>query len=102
MEVSFFFSNFPMDHDERDMWKVFQRQGKLKDVFISRRLNIKKQRFGFVRFQEKLDVDALERRLSLIWIGTWKLRVGVIKWDGPCGPARDPLKRTRGGLVRIT
>ncbi|ESW33234.1 hypothetical protein PHAVU_001G053800, partial [Phaseolus vulgaris] len=62
MEVSFFFSNFPMDLDERDMWKVFHRQSKLKD------------RFSFVRFQEELDVDALERRLSLIWIEAWKLR----------------------------
>ena len=61
-----------MDHDERDMWKVFQRQGRLKDVFIYRRLNVKKQRFDFVRFQEVGNVDALETRLNLIWLGTWK------------------------------
>jgi len=80
MEVSFFFFNFPMDHDERDMWKVFQRQGRLKDVFISRRLNVKRQRFGFVRFQEVVDVVALEKRLNLFWIRTWKLRVNKPKY----------------------
>jgi len=44
--------------------------GRIKDIFISRRLNIKRQRFGFVRFQEVVEVDELERRLNAIWIGT--------------------------------
>jgi len=46
----FFFSNFPFDLKESDLWKIFRRWGRVSDVFISRRLNIKKQRFGFVRF----------------------------------------------------
>jgi len=52
MEVSFFFSNFIADHNERDMWMIFHRRGRVKDVFISSRLNVKRKKFGFVRFEE--------------------------------------------------
>jgi len=85
MEVSFFFSNFPHDHDERDMWKIFQRRGRIKDIFISRRLNIKRQRFRFVRFHEVVEEDELERRLNAIWIGTWKLRANKAKYTKVTG-----------------
>jgi len=29
--------------------------------------------FGYVRFQEVVNVEALETRLNIIWIETWKL-----------------------------
>jgi len=67
------------------MWKIFLRWGRIKDIFISSRLNIKGQRFGFVRFFEVVDVDVLERRLNLIWIGTWKLRVNKPKYRSTQG-----------------
>jgi len=40
-KVKFFFTNFPLEYEEKDMWKVFQRWGRVADVFISRRLNNK-------------------------------------------------------------
>jgi len=89
MEVSFFFSNFPHDHEERDMWKIFQRWGRIKDIFISRRLNIKRQRFGFVRFHEVVEEDELERRLNDIWIGTWKLRANKAKYTKVTGTSKE-------------
>jgi len=48
--TSFFFSNFPHGFGELDMHKVFQRWARVKEVFISRRLNKWGRRFGFVRF----------------------------------------------------
>nr|XP_007133499.1 hypothetical protein PHAVU_011G184000g [Phaseolus vulgaris]ESW05493.1 hypothetical protein PHAVU_011G184000g [Phaseolus vulgaris] len=89
MKVSFFFSNFPHDYDERDMWKIFQRWGRIKDIFISRRLNIKRQRFEFVRFHEVVEEDELERRLNAIWIGTWKLRVNKSKYRKVTGTTKE-------------
>jgi len=59
----------------KDMWKIFQRWERIKDVFISKRLKVKKQRFEFAKFQGVVNEEGLKRRLSLIWIGTWKLRV---------------------------
>jgi len=48
------------------MWKISQRRGRVKSVFISRRLNVKRKRFGFVTFQEVVETNELERRLILI------------------------------------
>jgi len=64
--VNFFFTNFPLEYEEEDMWKVFQRWGRVVDVFISRRLNNKNQIFGFVKFQDVVDVVDLERRLDSV------------------------------------
>jgi len=76
----FFFSNFPFDLKESDLWKIFPRWGRVSDVFISRRLNIKKQRFGFVRFLGVQNVRELEYHLNTIRIGSWKLNANRPKY----------------------
>ena len=53
----------------------------MSDVFISSRLNIKKQRFGFVKFQGVQNVRMLENQLNTIWIGSWKLKVNRQKYN---------------------
>ncbi|ESW17972.1 hypothetical protein PHAVU_006G002800, partial [Phaseolus vulgaris] len=60
-DTSFFFTNFPEHFRERDLWRVFQRWGRVLDVFVSRKLNTRNQKFGFVRFQGVNDVVSLER-----------------------------------------
>jgi len=80
-EVKFFFTNFPHEYMEGDMWKIYQRWGRVIDVFISRRLDSGRRRFGFVRFQGVLDAHILERKLDIIWIGLWKLWVNIPKFS---------------------
>jgi len=46
---TFFLSNFPDIHGEYDMFRIFQTWARVKEVFISRRLNRWGRRFGFVR-----------------------------------------------------
>jgi len=84
--INFFFTNFPLEYQEEDMWRVFQRWGRVVDMFISRRLNNKNQRFGFVKFQDVVDAVDLERRLDSVWIGYWKVRVNSLKY----GRDREP------------
>jgi len=60
----------------------FSEVEKGMDVFISNKLNSRKQRFGFVGFQGVADVYFLERSLDVIWIGTWKLQVNLPKMKG--------------------
>jgi len=68
----------------------FSRGGDgLRAFFISSRLNVKRQRFGFVRFQEVVDVDVLERKLNVIWIGIWKLRVNKPKYRRSWGTRKE-------------
>jgi len=76
----FLFSNFPFDLKESNLWKKFRRWGRLSDVFTSNRLNIKKQRFKFVRFQGVQNVRELENHLNTIWIESWKLNANRSKY----------------------
>lgn len=64
--TSFLFSNFAFDFKESNMWKVFQDWGRVSDIFISRRLNIKKQRFRFVRFKGVQNIREMEKKLNSI------------------------------------
>ena len=64
------------------------------DVFVSRKLNARNQKFGFVRFQGVKDVFSLERELDAIWIGTWKLQVSLPKYQRK----EDPRTQRNGGL----
>jgi len=68
--TTFFFSNFPGDYGEKDMLKIFQRWARVKDVFISRRLNKWGRRFGFVSLFDVKNVAKLEKELDQIYIGT--------------------------------
>jgi len=47
------------NYGEFDMWKIFQRWGKVKEVFIVRKLNRWGNRFGFVRFLDVKNVGLL-------------------------------------------
>jgi len=67
--TTFFFSNFPHGYTETDMLKVFQRWARVKEVFVSRRLNKWGRRFGFVRFFYVRNVRWLESELDQIIIG---------------------------------
>ncbi|KAK7342082.1 hypothetical protein VNO80_25025 [Phaseolus coccineus] len=80
-DTSFFFTNFPDYFFEKDLWMVFQRWGRVLDVFISSKLNSRNRRFRFVRFQRVEDVYELEKKLVAIWIGTWKLQVNLPKYN---------------------
>jgi len=77
---TFFFSNFPHGYGEMDMVKLFQKWARVKEVFISRRLNKWGRRFGFVRFLEVKNVVRLEGELDRIYIGNRKLHVNIPKY----------------------
>jgi len=78
--TTFFFSNFPSDYGELDMFKVFQKWARVKEVFISRRLNKWGRRFGFVRFFGVRNVGRLERDLDQLYVGDRKMFVNVPKY----------------------
>ena len=67
------------------------------DVFVSRKLNARNRKFGFVRFQGVKDVLSLERELSAIWIGTWKMQVNLPKYQRKDGPRKQRNEGSRLG-----
>jgi len=94
--ITFFFSNFPNGVGEVDMFKVFQKWARVKDVFISRRLNKWGRRFGFVRFFGMRDVGHLERELDQLYVGNKKLFVNIPKYRRNM----EEQSRTEGRLRR--
>jgi len=71
--ITFFFSNFPDNYSEPNMWEHFQRWERIEEVFISWELNRWRNRFGFVRFSDVKNVSKLEIELDFICIGSMKL-----------------------------
>jgi len=90
--TTFFFSNFPRGYGEMDMVKVFQRQARVKEVFISRRLNRWGRRFGFLRFFEVRNVGRLEKELDSLHVGNMKLHVNIPKYRRH---QKEPVKEER-------
>jgi len=78
--TTFFFSHFPVNFGEKDLWKIFQRWGRLKEVFIARKLNKWGNGFGLVRFYDVRNVGRLEKELDSIRIGDMKLHVNVPRY----------------------
>ncbi|XVF28719.1 hypothetical protein REPUB_Repub15cG0054200 [Reevesia pubescens] len=81
--ISFLFSNFPDGWKSKELWRVFVRysQGleRVGDIFIPDRKDIKGGNFGFVRFLDVKNVQALLGALDSIWFDSYKLRVTVAK-----------------------
>jgi RNA recognition motif-containing protein len=78
--TTFFFSNFPDDIKELDLWNRFGRFGRVGEVYIPNRVDKQGQRFGFVKYREVKDATTLLRSISNIWFGSFKLRVNRSKF----------------------
>jgi RNA recognition motif-containing protein len=81
--TSFFFTNFPEEVKEADLWKRFAHFGRVGDVYIPKKVDKQGRRFGFVKYRDAKDVvEATEllRCISDIWFGSFKLRVNRSKF----------------------
>jgi len=77
---TFFFSNFPVSYGEQDMFRIFQKWARVKEVFISKRPNRWGRTFGFVRLFPVPNEVRLEKQLDQIYIGNLKLYVNLPKY----------------------
>ena len=79
--VSYYFTRFPENAAETDLWYLFKKLGDLREVFISKRRNRNGRRYDFVRFKGVEDVHSLERKLDNIIFGGLKMYVNIPKFD---------------------
>ncbi|KAL4564399.1 hypothetical protein LXL04_028463 [Taraxacum kok-saghyz] len=77
--TSFFFSNFPEDSSEADLWKIFREAGQVIDVFIAKKRNLAGKRFGFARFFKVGSPYSMEEKLNAIQLGNHTLRANVAR-----------------------
>ncbi|KAK2424156.1 hypothetical protein P8452_53215 [Trifolium repens] len=69
----YFINNFHDEVTTGELWKLFQKFGKVGEVYIPKKLDKKGRRFGFVKFKEVHEVEKLSESLSDVWIGSFKL-----------------------------
>lgn len=81
--VPCYFTNIPDDCSVEDLWLIFLRKGKAQDVYIPMKLSKFGKRFGFVQFRDVFNPRELEKSLNQIWLGTYKLRANMARFQRP-------------------
>ncbi|CAL0324585.1 unnamed protein product [Lupinus luteus] len=66
---SFYVTNFPEEFGVADLWKLFQKEGRVRDVFIPLKRNSFGKRFAFIRFDKVLNEWEFAQRLDNLRIG---------------------------------
>jgi hypothetical protein len=99
--TSFFFTNYLVDTQVTELWKLFAKFGRVGEVYIPKKLDKQRHKFGFVKFKEVTDVEELSSRLGDIWIGTYHLRINLSRFGRNKkkrpSPPRNPSQHPRGG-----
>ncbi|KAJ9556366.1 hypothetical protein OSB04_010980 [Centaurea solstitialis] len=95
---TFFFSNFPEGESESSMWKTFACQGVVVDLYIAKKRSRWGKRFGFVRFIKVVDWKRLEVDLNNIWVGTYRIRANLARFNRKRNKIRDGVVK-EGPLV---
>lgn len=76
---SFYFTRFPEDIGEKDLWFKFKKWGDVREVFIARNRNKSGWRYGFVRFKRVNNAWKLKRQLNNLVLRGLKLHVNLPK-----------------------
>ncbi|KAK7291331.1 hypothetical protein RIF29_06387 [Crotalaria pallida] len=79
--TTFYFSNFSAEQGYEELWKAFQKWGKVVDVFIAPRRDKRGERFGFVRFANVENSTALAKNLDTIRLEEYKLKVNLPRFN---------------------
>jgi hypothetical protein len=85
--ASYYFTNFPEDAKVNVLWSKFARYGRVGEVYVPKKLDKQGKRFRFVKFREVRNTEELLSRLGDVWLGSFKLRVNLSRFN------RDDRKR---------
>ncbi|KAL4319582.1 hypothetical protein GQ457_18G015810 [Hibiscus cannabinus] len=73
--VTLFVENIPNRMQWKGLWHLFARHGKVTRTFIVRKLSRGGKRFGFVGFENNIDVERVSERLNGFSVYGYKLTV---------------------------
>ncbi|MFS7977529.1 putative RNA recognition motif domain, nucleotide-binding alpha-beta plait domain superfamily [Helianthus anomalus] len=80
--TKFFVSNLPPKCSSVDLKDVFRRYRDFEASYIARKRDRWGKRFGFISFQNVTDVKRLEGEMGDVWMGLYKLFIGLASVDG--------------------
>ena len=58
--TSYYFTRFPDDKTEKELWTQFKKWGDVREIFVSKQRNKRGRRYGLVRFKGVSDEKRLE------------------------------------------
>ena len=93
--TSFYFTRFPKDTTEKDLWYHFKQAGDVREIFISPKRNRNGRRYGFVRFKGVEDVHQMEKKLDSMVFGGLKMYVNTPKFGRTHRVNSQPVVRGR-------
>ncbi|CAL0325059.1 unnamed protein product [Lupinus luteus] len=73
----FYISNFPDDFGQHDLWRLFKRWGRVRDVYIPSKRNKHDRRFAFLRFDKVKDEENFAKILDEVWVGNSKIYANI-------------------------
>jgi hypothetical protein len=91
--TSYFFTNFPEEVKAADLWPRFAKFGRVGEVFIPAKVDKQGKKFGFVKFRDVKDEKELLRRISNIWIDSFKIRINLSKFTRRSEPTQKRDER---------
>ena len=77
--ITYYFTNFPANQDNKTMLEVFKRYGQATNVYIAGKRNKMGKHFGFCRFDGILDPIVFEKTLNTICIGTQRILCNIAR-----------------------
>lgn len=106
--TSFFFSNIAASVGELELWKAFQRWGKVWEIFIPQKRDRFGRRFGFVRFLNISNPSEVVKQLDNMEVGGRRLHVNFPRFEKarrdhqvPSGEGLNSVKVDRGARKEL-
>lgn len=84
--TSYYVSNLPEGVSKTQIWKSFQKYGRVADVYIGGKKDHSGSTFAFVRFENIRDEKVLEHKISRVRYGHCILRVNIARYQKRQGP----------------
>ncbi|XP_057793292.1 uncharacterized protein LOC131009909 [Salvia miltiorrhiza] len=94
-EETFFFNNFLEETRIQYLERRFKEIGRVIYIFYPKKRDIRGKPFGFVRFQKRNDRDWILEEMNNIWIGSYKTRAYLPRFDRPL---TETLNNKIGGV----
>ena len=76
-----FVNNIPFVVDAKWLFGIFERCGRVEEVFIPFKRNKAGKKFGFVRFKEESAADEAVRQFNRVWLLDHCLGVNWARYD---------------------
>nr|GEU34049.1 nucleotide-binding alpha-beta plait domain-containing protein [Tanacetum cinerariifolium] len=91
--VNFFFTNFPPEWNKANLHDLFVEVREISDVYVARKLTKAGKRFGFARFFRIGNLQALEKRLHRIRIGSFRLEANIAKFEKTVSMSKQGFRK---------